>query len=148
MPITLLIHDARWKGLGATVRRAAEAALHHRKVTGAALTLVLADDAQVQVLNRDFRGKDKPTNVLSFPDGAMAGRSKQLGDIILAYETMAREAQAQEKKLKDHVTHLTIHGVLHLLGFDHEIEDEAQIMERHEIAILKRMGIANPYESA
>ena len=148
MNITILTHDVRWKGLAPTVKRAAEAALAHRKVKKAALTLVLSNDAEVTVLNRDYRGKNKPTNVLSFPDGTVEAGVKQLGDIILAFETMDKEARQQDKKLKDHVTHLVIHGVLHLLGFDHEIEAEATAMERHEIVILKRMGIANPYESA
>ena len=146
--ITIIIHDDHWKGLAPTVRRAVEAALAHRKVKKVALTIVLSNDAEVKTLNRDYRGKNKPTNVLSFPDGTVVDGVKQLGDIILAFETMAREAEEQKKKLKDHVTHLTIHGVLHLLGFDHEIEAEAKTMERHEITILKRMGIANPYESA
>jgi probable rRNA maturation factor len=146
--VSVLVHDECWKGLGPTVKRAVEAALAHCKVKKSAVTIVLSNDAEVKTLNRDYRGKNKPTNVLSFPNGAVEEGMKQLGDIILAYETIAREAQDQKKKLKDHVTHLTVHGVLHLLGFDHEIEKEAVAMERHEITILKRMGIANPYESA
>jgi probable rRNA maturation factor len=102
----------------------------------------------VRALNRDYRGKNKPTNVLSFPDGTLEAGMKQLGDVVLAYETIAREAAAQGKPLKHHVTHLSVHGTLHLLGHDHEDEREAQRMESIEIHILSRMGIANPYESA
>ncbi len=146
--ITILTHDPRWKGLSPTVKRAAEAALKARKVKKAAVTIVLSNDVEIQTLNRQYRAKNKPTNVLSFPDGEVVEGVTQLGDIILAYETIVREAGEQGKKFKSHLTHLTIHGVLHLLGFDHEVEAEAEIMERYEIAILGSMGIANPYESA
>lgn len=146
--ITILVHDTRWKGLRPTVLRAVEAALASQRLRKVALTLVLADDAQVRTLNRAYRGKDKPTNVLSFPDGTVLTGVRQLGDIILAYETVAREADEQGKRLKDHLTHLAVHGTLHLLGFDHEVAEEADIMEACEIRILARMGIANPYETA
>ncbi len=146
--ITILTHDARWKGLTPTVKRAAEAALAQQKVKKSAVTIVLAEDAGVQALNRDYRGKNKPTNVLSFPNGDVEEGVRQLGDIILSYDTLAVEAVAQGKLLKHHLTHLTIHGVLHLLGHDHEAEAEANRMEAIEIALLARMGIANPYESA
>jgi probable rRNA maturation factor len=154
MALAVLMHDDRWKGLGPTVKRAVEAAFSSfnsplkEGVENVDVTVVLSNDAEIKTLNSVYRGKNKPTNVLSFPNGAIEDGVKQLGDIILAYETIAGEAVEQKKKLKDHVAHLTIHGVLHLLGFDHEIEKEAVIMERHEISILKRMGIANPYESA
>lgn len=128
--------------------RAVEAALASRKVKKASVTVVLADDTEVRALNRDYRGKDKPTNVLSFPDGYEEGGITQLGDIILAYETVVAEAKAQKKPFKHHLSHLAIHGTLHLLGFDHEIEKEADIMEACEIKILAHMGIANPYETA
>ncbi len=145
--ITILTHDARWKGLAPTVKRAAEAALAQQKVKQSAVTIVLVEDAEVQALNRDYRGKNKPTNVLSFPNGEVEEGVRQLGDIILSYDTLAAEAAAQCKLLKHHLTHLTIHGVLHLLGYDHEAEAEANRMEAIEIMLLARMGIANPYES-
>ncbi len=105
------------------------------------VALVLADDATIQSLNHDFRGKNKPTNVLSFP----SDEANELGDVILAFETIAREALAQHKTLKTHTTHLIVHGTLHLLGFDHEDEADALIMESLEIEILSKLAIENPY---
>jgi len=148
MTITILTHDARWKGLAPTVKRAAEALLLRRKLKKTALTVVLTNDMEIQTLNRDYRKKNKPTNVLSFVDGSVDDGMRQLGDVILSYDTIAREAVEQNKKLKHHIMHLTIHGGLHLLGFDHESEAEANAMESIEIATLARMGIANPYESS
>lgn len=110
------------------------------------VSVALADDATVQALNRDYRGQDKPTNVLSFengepdPDGMIL-----LGDVILAYETCAREAQGGDKTFQDHLSHLSLHGLLHLLGYDHIEDDEAEEMEALEVRILAEMGIENPY---
>ena len=152
--IAILSHDDRWKGLRPTAQRAAEAVLysfsspHEGAAKDMAVSIVLSDDAEVQALNLNYRKKDKPTNVLSFPDGDVVEGVLQLGDIILAYDTVAGEAAAQNKPLKHHITHLVIHGVLHLLGHDHETEAEAEAMEAIEIKLLARMAIANPYESA
>ena len=111
--------------------------------------VVLSSDAKVRRLNRDYRGKDKPTNVLSFAalDGGKPPRSQAwpLGDIILALGTCRKEARAQGKNLDQHLAHLVIHGVLHLLGYDHEMAAEAERMEGLEIAALQRLGIDNPY---
>jgi len=105
------------------------------------LSLVLSDDAQVRVLNRDYRGKDKATNVLSFAQvGAL------LGDIVLARETVAREALAKGVTFEAHLTHLIMHGWLHLQGFDHAGEAEAAEMESIEIAALATLAIDNPYD--
>ena len=111
------------------------------------VTIVLTDDAEMRTLNRTWRGKDKPTNVLSFPasDGPVA--PGPLGDIVIAYETARGEASETGLALADHVSHLVIHGVLHLFGFDHMDEDEAERMEDLERKALASLGIADPYRS-
>jgi probable rRNA maturation factor len=127
--------------------RAADAAWNAAGSGVAELSVLLSDDAEVQVLNRDYRGKDKPTNVLSFPagDDGAPGRPRLLGDVVLALETIEREAIAQSKPLADHLSHLTVHGVLHLLGHDHEIETQATVMEALETEVLSSLGVADPY---
>ena len=114
----------------------------------------LTDDAEVQTLNRDFRGKDKPTNVLSFPqvqDDLLEGLANSddgeilLGDIVLARETCAREAEEKAISIADHATHLIVHGTLHLVGYDHGDEASAGAMEALEVKALASLGIANPY---
>jgi len=112
----------------------------------AEVCVVFTDDGHIRALNLRFRGQDKPTNVLSFPAAPQAGRFGQvLGDIVLALETIHREAQDQGLIFDGHLTHLIVHGFLHLLGFDHENDAEAGVMERLETAILVGMGIADPY---
>lgn len=113
-------------------------------------SIVLANDDLLHVLNREYRGMDKPTNVLSFAtldsdDPLPEEGPFPLGDIILSYQTIDREAQEQGKFFKDHFTHMVVHGTLHLLGYDHQTEDEATIMETLEIRILEKMNIQNPY---
>lgn len=108
------------------------------------LSVVLSDDAQVQKLNRDYRHKDKPTNVLSFP---MPPETGLMGDVIFARETLAREAANQGKRFEDHFVHLLIHGVLHLQGFDHQIDVDAEDMEAREVRALARLSIDNPYRA-
>jgi probable rRNA maturation factor len=114
------------------------------------LVVVLADDAEQRQLNCDWRGIDRPTNVLAFPawaPGAQLPRDAPLllGDVVLAFQTVAREAGEQSKPLADHFSHLIVHGVLHLLGFDHASEGEAVEMERLETSILAELGVADPY---
>ena len=111
---------------------------------GAELSVMLADDTAVRAFNARWRGKDEPTNVLSFPAAAGA-TSGMLGDIAIAYETTAREAEADGKLFADHLAHLAVHGFLHLLGYDHVSNEEAEGMERLERVILAQLGIADPY---
>jgi probable rRNA maturation factor len=114
---------------------------------GAEVSVVLSDDARVRALNRRYRGKDSATNVLSFPAPPVAaGRlGPMLGDIVLAAETVTKEAAAQGVTLDAHLSHLLVHGFLHLLGYDHEDDRETTVMEGLETAILGRLGIADPY---
>ena len=122
------------------VERAAQAALGAVKGD---IVVLLTDDAAMRELNGRFRDKDKPTNVLSFP--APENAFPHLGDIVLAYGVCATEAEAQSKTLADHVSHLVVHGVLHLLGRDHEDDAEAEEMEAEEREILAKIGVADPY---
>lgn len=148
--IDILIEAEGWESIPeieAVVERAAKAALQGAVIApDATLSVLLADNATVQGLNAQFRGKDKPTNVLSFPAAPMPGQDEQvLGDIALAFETCRAEAHDEGKRLADHVTHLVIHGVLHLLGYDHETDADAEAMESRETALLAGFGIDNPY---
>ena len=128
----------------AVVERAASAALGD--VSGD-LVVLLTDNGAVQLLNAEFRDKDKPTNVLSFPGGdmQMPGAPVHLGDIVLAFGVCRDEAAAQDKTLADHLTHLVIHGVLHVLGRDHEDDAEAEAMEAEERTLLASLGVSDPY---
>lgn len=136
----------------AICREAATAALARaaRRLPGAELSIVLADDVLIAKLNRTYRGIATPTNVLSFASAAPPRRNtplRLLGDVVLAYGTIAREARDQGKSLADHMAHLVVHGVLHLLGFDHVRDAEARRMEALEVAILAGLGVADPYRS-
>ena len=116
---------------------------------GRELSLLFTDDATIAGLNSDWRGKPKPTNVLSFPAVAVDEPGREmavpLGDIVFGYETVAKEAAEAGLTLADHITHLLVHGLLHLLGYDHEEDAAATAMEQLETAILARLGIADPY---
>jgi probable rRNA maturation factor len=150
--------EAPWPAkIAAVIEEAAEAAATvapelDRPTLSA--SLLLTSDAEVHALNREWRGRDKPTNVLSFPMLSRAdllaiaddGRPALLGDVALAYETCAREATERDVSLADHAAHLAIHGLLHLAGHDHELSDaDAAAMEALETKALARMGIADPY---
>jgi len=119
---------------------------HHRN---AELSVLLCDDKAISRLNGRWRGQAKPTNVLSFPapplQGAAPDGKTRLGDIAIAYETLADEAEENAKTVSDHLSHLVVHGFLHLLGYDHHMDDEAERMERLERDILARIGVADPY---
>ena len=142
--IEVEVEDPAWTevlpDVVARVERAAVAALG--TVEGDVVVL-LTDDAAVHDLNRRFRDRDQPTNVLSFP--AAESAAPHLGDLVLAHGVCAAEAAAQGKSLADHVTHLTVHGVLHLLGRDHVDEVEAEAMEAEERTLLASLGVADPY---
>ena len=146
--IDVIVESALWDALPQaeqTIRNAitqALAALNGR--TDAELAVLLTDDAAVQRLNATWRGLDKPTNVLSFP-AAEAPDSQHLGDIAIAFETTAREAKDEGKPLAHHVAHLAVHGFLHLVGYDHESEAEAETMEQLERDILARLNVPDPY---
>ena len=142
----VVLLDAAWQralpGVERLVRRAARAALAGARRSGKrSLTIALADDRRVRALNARDRKKDKPTNVLSYPSGEHAF----LGDIVLARQTVWREAREQGKSPADHVSHLVVHGALHLLGYDHEEDVDAERMEALERRVLARLGIADPY---
>jgi len=164
--IALLVETPAWTrrlpAVAALVRKFARAAVTAALADGAAapkgarpwaLTVLLADDAELKALNHDFRGKAKPTNVLSFPawEGAPLSRGARgqepvnLGDIAIALTVTAAESRKQGKRLADHLAHLTVHGVLHLFGYDHLDDSQADDMEGLERAVLARHGIADPY---
>lgn len=131
-------------------RRAGRAALAAARLGTAKrveLSLMLSDNRRMRLLNRRWRAEDRPTNVLSFPAATHAPRGAPLllGDVVLALETVRREAREQGKRLADHFQHLVVHGVLHLAGYDHETEADAAVMEPLETRILRRLGIADPY---
>ena len=111
----------------------------------AVVSLLFCDDERIRELNREFRGQDKATNVLSFPGPEPLESARFLGDIAVAFETVAREGREQHKSLDHHCRHMIVHGFLHLLGYDHEDEAEAEAMEDLEIRVLHRLGIENPY---
>lgn len=150
-PLDVDVIDAGgdWSALGDAENRIGCAAAAVARCPGllgrpSSVAIALSSDAEVAALNGSYRGQPKPTNVLSFPAGK-GSASGFLGDIILAAETVAREADEQSIPLEHHVTHLVVHGLLHLLGFDHETQAEAERMEKLEIEILSTLHIANPY---
>ena len=163
--VETMIEDARWEafGLAAVAERAGRAVLAGLDLPGAgfAISLMGCDDARIAVLNADFRGKPQPTNVLSWPseergaefagevpelpEPGEADDPEPLGDIAIAWETCAREAGEQDKPMVDHVTHLIVHGMLHLLGYDHVEDEDAALMEGLEVRILASLGVSDPY---
>ena len=160
--IDILIEDDRWQqaGIDALAHQAIDATLDHLDVAGAELSLLACDDARIATLNADFRDKPTPTNVLSWPEEDLApdlpgaepraprpdpGGAISLGDIAIAYDTCAREAAEQGKPFAAHVTHLIVHGTLHLLGYDHIRDQDATRMEALEVEILGKLGLPDPY---
>lgn len=156
LDLDLRAQSRRWQAVGnlASLRAvisealAAGLAVAPRKpMAGAELSLLLTDDKRIRTVNRDWRGFDKATNVLSFPAAPpeRISASPLLGDIVIAFETVEGEARAEGKDIADHLRHLVIHGLLHLLGEDHETDDEARRMEALEVEALASLGIADPY---
>ncbi|MGR3793522.1 rRNA maturation RNase YbeY [Vannielia sp. SX4] len=164
MELDVVLEDDRWQGAGlqAIVEAAAPAVLaFHNLPPDIELSVLGADDARIAMLNGDFRGKPQPTNVLSWPAEDLAADTPgddplapepdpdgtlPLGDIALAYETCAREAEAGGIALRDHLTHLVVHGMMHLLGYDHINDADAELMEAREAEILAKLGVKNPYD--
>jgi len=144
--ISFVVEEAAWRGhrgLLPKLEAAAEAARRAAKLpVRRKLTILLADDATLKRLNHDFRGKKKPTNVLSFPSDA----ADYAGDVALAYGVTKAEALAAKKPFADHARHLVVHGVLHLAGHDHINERDAKVMEPLETKILARLGVGDPYK--
>lgn len=163
--VELICEDPRWAaaGLEARAEVAASATLEDTGLVPAefAISLLACDDSRIAALNADFRRRAAPTNVLSWPSAdrgaALDGDTPappqpdpgddrtELGDIAIAWETCAREAAEQGKRMEDHVTHLLVHGVLHLLGYDHTRQKDADLMEAREVRILARLGVDDPY---
>jgi probable rRNA maturation factor len=149
--IEVIVRSARWRKRPTAktiVKKAVLAAAKAVSTRPIELAIVLSDDSAIRALNRDWRGKNAPTNVLSFPaaaPGKARSASPYVGDIVIAYQTMAREAVAEGKPFNHHLTHLAVHGFLHLLGYDHENDRDAEKMERLERKILKRLAIPDPY---
>lgn len=159
MTADCLIEDRRWAAvdLDSLAQAAVEATFAHLELSGFEISVLGCNDARIADLNADFRGKPVPTNVLSWPSeerGAAADGGQplppdridpELGDIAIAYETCAAEADAAGKSLSDHATHLIVHGILHLLGYDHDRDLDATLMEGLESRILGNMGLVDPY---
>ncbi len=154
--VAVVVDDAAWlrscQDIRAVCADAVTAALAGDHVDSAvetgAITVLLTGNAHVQQLNRDYRGLDRPTNVLAFEAAPVPvpGLPHILGDIVLGYGTVRAESRERGQRLRDHVQHLVIHGCLHLLGFGHDNDDEAGAMEAVEIALLETLGVANPYD--
>jgi len=148
--VDIQIQSPLWKAqplAEQTVRDAVTAAASVLSTADSEVSIVLTDDSAMAVLNRDWRGIDKPTNVLSFPASGHKGSetTRFLGDIVIAYETLVRECGDDNRKFLHHLAHLTVHGFLHLVGYDHETDAQADEMEGLESKIMTRMSMPNPY---
>jgi probable rRNA maturation factor len=156
--VDVVIASTRWSKApqAAKLVRRTIAAAAPARARAAELSVILTSNRAIGALNRQWRGQDKPTNVLSFPApkpatkrrakrAATRAAPRHLGDIVIAYETAAAEARAERKPFDHHLAHLAVHGFLHLLGYDHESDSEAEAMERRERMILSRLGVPDPY---
>jgi probable rRNA maturation factor len=153
LTIDIRLESPLWKkkrDAKAVLRRAVRATASAVALTDGEVSVVLADNAAVRVLNHTWRHRDAPTNVLSFPAHAAApdgAKPRFLGDIVIAYETVAREASIERKSFARHLAHLAVHGFLHLVGYDHQTDDEATAMEQLETLILGRLDVPDPYRA-
>ena len=160
MTVDCVVEDVRWAEIDALALTASNAVLDRLGLKPSAfeISVLACGDARIAALNEGFRGKPQPTNVLSWPsderaatiDGEMpippqVGPDSELGDIAIAYDTCAAEAAAAGKPMREHTLHLLVHGTLHLLGFDHERDRDATLMEGLETEILGKLGISDPY---
>ena len=148
LKIDVLVDSDLWQEPGkarSLVRRAVAQAAAMASTTGTELAIVLTDDSAIRQLNRLWRGIDTATNVLSFPSKQTADEPAHLGDIVLAHQTIAREASAEGKPFAHHLAHLAVHGFLHLIGYNHEKDADAETMEQTERKILRRLNIPDPY---
>jgi probable rRNA maturation factor len=148
--IDVVVESSLWKEprvVKSLIRRAVNEAAAAVSTSEAELAIVLTNDSAIRLLNRDWRGKDAATNVLSFPAQNGSGEPPLIGDIVLAYETIAREARDEGKPFAHHVAHLTVHGFLHLNGYDHQRSKDADEMEQLERKILRELAIPDPYRS-
>ena len=150
--VDIVVNAAAWKALPGLETLAEQAVAQGLAASGATLApdcelcISFCDDAEIRGLNARWRDQDKPTNVLSFPTPGAPATKPLLGDIVIAFETVAREATEQHKTLADHVSHMIIHGFLHLIGYDHETAAEAEAMELVERRAMEALGITDPYE--
>ena len=143
--VDVLVQSPQWKeqrGAQAAVRRAIDAAADEISSPRGEVVVVLTDDAAIRKLNKQWRRIDKATNVLSFP---AAKSGAMLGDIVIAYETLARESRDVDKEFIHHLSHLAVHGFLHLMGYDHQNDSDAEAMEELEREILSRLKLPDPY---
>jgi probable rRNA maturation factor len=148
LKIDVLVESELWRqtdDVESIAKRAIAAAAAMLSTPPAELAIVLTDDSAIRLLNRTWRSVDAATNVLSFPTRSAGGEPPLIGDIVLAYQTIAREAHAEHKPFAHHVAHLAVHGFLHLLGYDHVRDEDAETMERLERDVLRRLAIPDPY---
>jgi probable rRNA maturation factor len=148
-PVDILVQSRLWGAeplAERTVREAIAQAAALLSTSDGEVSIVLTDDSAVQSLNRQWRGIDKPTNVLSFPATA-AGGDRMLGDIVIAFETLKRECDGEDREFLHHLAHLSVHGFLHLVGYDHQTDAQADEMERLESRIMTQMSMPDPYLS-
>jgi probable rRNA maturation factor len=155
LAVDIIVSSPPWEGMDDFARRdgLVERALYQCvATTGARLAqdsevcVTFCNDETIHRLNAQWRGADTATNVLSFPTPGPLAKKNLLGDIVIAYETVAREAREQDKSLRDHVAHMVVHGFLHLIGYDHETSAEAEIMEAAERRVAAALGLSDPYE--